>query len=121
MLNSLVGTPWLPELEGAVLCMEDVNEPPYRLDRMLWQLQEAGIFNCVGGVILGNFLYNGEDIASTAAEILLDLTRERDLPVWGGMPYGHGEDRFTLPVGAGVRIMDDGAIALETGVAGDDA
>ncbi len=102
VLASLVGTPFLPEFQGTVLFLEDVNEAPYRIDRMLTQLLQAGVLQGVRGVVLGVFQDCGEE-----AEILATL-RDRlgslGVPVCYGLPFGHISRKATLPIGLRVRL-----------------
>ena len=55
LVVSLVGTAFFPDIENAILVLEDVNEPPYRVDRMLNQLAMSGVFDRVAGVVFGEF------------------------------------------------------------------
>ena len=52
---SLIGTAFLPEVENRILLLEDINERPFRLDRMFWQLKNSGVFTSVSGLVLGEF------------------------------------------------------------------
>ncbi|HEX2463537.1 MAG TPA: LD-carboxypeptidase [Thermoanaerobaculia bacterium] len=118
MLVATLGTPWFPRLDGSLLFLEDVNEPLYRLDRMLTQLQLSGKLRRVKGMILGHLA--AEDGGDP--ELWLRL-RERSTAVgrrgivaWN-LPGGHGRPNLTLPLGAiarldpeaGALVIDDGA------------
>lgn len=112
-LVTMLGTPWFPDLSGAVLMLEDINEPLYRLDRLLTQLQLSGSLNELNGIILGQFcndqtdpvekLRTGEFVWQRVAE----LTRSQNIPIWGNFPVGHCRKNLTLPIGA-VCTMDSG-------------
>ncbi len=111
-LLTLLGTPFEPELAGRILFLEDIGEPPYRIDRMLTQLWLAGKLQNVAGIILGDFSYS--KTMDTNEQIrhheiiwnrVLQLTSHRQIPVWGGFPVGHGPANMTLPHGA-EAIMD---------------
>lgn len=111
-LLTLLGTPFEPEFAGRILFLEDIGEPPYRIDRMLTQLWLAGKLQDVAGIILGDFSYS--KTMETNEQIrhhemiwnrVLQLTSDRQIPVWGGFPIGHGPANMTLPHGA-EAIMD---------------
>lgn len=105
VLCSLVGTPWLPDFQGAILFLEDVGESVYRIDRMLLQLKHAGILRGIAGVMLGSFTAIPEDspnreLATVLAEYFLPL----GIPVLTGIPFGHIPEKITLPIGSRVRL-----------------
>ncbi len=111
-LLTLLGTPFEPEFAGRILFLEDIGEPPYRIDRMLTQLWLAGKLQNVAGIILGDFSYS--KTMETNEQIrhhemiwnrVLQLTSARQIPVWGGFPIGHGPANMTMPHGA-EAIMD---------------
>lgn len=121
LLTRLLGTPWLPDLDGAVLLLEDVGEQPYRIDRMWTHLRLAGVLDRVAGLALGDFT----DCETSGAEftlrdVLWSLVAETGLPCVGGLPVGHGA--VNVPVALGTRVrLDGGAGALsflEPAVAG---
>lgn len=115
LVVSLAGTPYLPALEGAVLFLEDVNEPPYRLDRLLFQLRMAGIFDRVGGVVFGQF--EGCDPEAkeegTPMEVFTAFAESVSCPVYAGLPYGHGQGRTVLPVGIPVIVEEAGRMTFD--------
>lgn len=111
-LLTLLGTPFEPAFDRRILFLEDVGEPPYRIDRLLTQLWLAGKLQQLAGIILGDFSYG--QTAETNAKIrhheaiwnrVLQLTGDTGIPVWGGFPVGHGPDNMTLPHGA-ESVMD---------------
>lgn len=106
LVASLVGTRFFPELDGAVLVLEDVNEPPYRVDRMLNQLAMAGVFDRVAGVVFGEFVdcEPEREIEGRIEDVIDDFVARVSCPVFCGLPYGHGKARRVLPIGLGVRI-----------------
>jgi muramoyltetrapeptide carboxypeptidase len=113
LLTRLLGTPFAPPLDGAVLLLEDVGERPYRLDRMWTHLALAGVFGRVRGLALGEFSdceEPGGDHGS--AEVLAELAAETGLPCVAGLPIGHGPVNQPVPLGARVRL-DAGAGRLE--------
>lgn len=97
-LSHLLGTPYFPDLKGALLLLEDRGEAPYRLDRMLNQLKLAGMFEGIGGLLLGHFQDCGEP--RRIGEIVLDLVRSWPFPVVAGLPFGHGYPNEVVPLGA---------------------
>jgi len=113
LLTRLLGTPYLPPLDGAVLLLEDVGERPYRLDRMWTHLALAGVFDRVGGLALGEFTDCEEPSGDyRVGDVLAGLVAEVGLPALGGLPIGHGAVNQPVPLGARVRL-DAGAGALE--------
>ncbi len=106
LVVSLVGTAFFPQLEGAVLVLEDVNEPPYRVDRMLNQLTMAGAFDRAAGVIFGDFVgcEPEREAEGRIEDVLDDFAARVSCPVYCGLPYGHGKARRVLPIGLHVRI-----------------
>lgn len=117
MVAHLVGTPYMPDVEGGILFLEDVGEVPYRIERMLYQLHLAGILGRQRAVLLGRFTEfalsdndGGYDLGSAIAQIRSVCTT----PILTGLPFGHVTDKLTLPVGgrcaldvrAGVATLD---------------
>ncbi|MFZ1729501.1 MAG: LD-carboxypeptidase [Bacteroidota bacterium] len=105
VLCSLVGTPWIPDFDGAVLFLEDVGESVYRIDRMLLQLKQAGVLSSLSAVLLGSFTSIPID---TPNRELVDVMKEYFLPlgvpVLSGIPFGHIPDKITLPIGSRVLV-----------------
>ncbi len=108
MIAALVGTPYLPRIDGGILFIEDVNEHPFRVERMLYQLRLAGILERQQAIVFGDFTGgklspydNGYDLAAVVAQIR-DVT---GLPVVTGLRFGHGADLVTLPFGAQARLL----------------
>jgi muramoyltetrapeptide carboxypeptidase len=108
VFTRLLGTPFMPNLDGAVLLLEDVGERPYRLDRMWMHLELAGVFRKVRGIALGSFTHCEErDATYTSEELLRELAVATGLPCVAGFPIGHGD--INEPVPLGVRVRLDGA------------
>lgn len=108
---ALIGTPYLPSLEGALLVLEDVNEPVYRIDRMLVQLRLAGALHGVRGIIFGactNCPEESDDGARTLDELLLELAHLLRVPCLAGVPIGHVPEQWTLPLGALAELDVEG-------------
>jgi muramoyltetrapeptide carboxypeptidase len=112
-LAQLLATPYEPAWEGAILLLEDINEPAYRVDRLLTQLSLAGRLERVTGIILGEFL-DSDSHSINDLELVwqraLELTPDT-IPVWANFPAGHGPRNITLPIGRPVR-MDSGTGTL---------
>jgi len=107
MLCSLLGTPHLPKVKGGVLFVEDVNEHPFRVERMLLHLLEAGILGAQKAVLMGHFtnfkpfpVDRGYRL-KTAIEYVRRRTR---VPIITGLPFGHVPTKLTLPVGRRVTL-----------------
>lgn len=113
VLTRLLGTPYFPALDGAVLLLEDVGERPYRLDRMWTHLALAGVFDRVRGIALGEFTGCEEpDAEYGSRDVLAGLAAETGLPCLAGLPIGHGDLNHPVPLGCHVRL-DATAGALE--------
>jgi muramoyltetrapeptide carboxypeptidase len=115
VLAGLVGTPYLPtqeQTQGGILFLEDVNEHPYRIERMLMQLLDAGILENQSAILLGGFsayrLYDNDRGYSLESAIEAICKRLPDgIPVLTGLPFGHQAEKLTLPVGAQAHIQYD--------------
>ncbi len=102
LVQALVGTPYFPSLDGAILFLEDVGEAVYRIDRMLAHLKLAGKLDKVAGVMLGRFTElsrGGDGGALGLDEVLQTHLGDLGVPVAAGFPFGHIDDQWTLPVG----------------------
>lgn len=101
LLTALLGTPYLPDLRGAILVIEDVHEELYAVDRCLTQLRLAGLLDSLAALLVGSF--NGTDdeqsLRTGVPLLARDLTPP-SVPVASGVAYGHIPRRLTLPVGA---------------------
>ncbi|GLI03036.1 peptidase S66 [Phytohabitans aurantiacus] len=119
LLASSVGTPDMPDLTGAIVLLEDVDEAPYRVDRMLTHLRRAGALAGIAGVAVGQFTNCADDWPVSVVEVLLDRLGDLGVPVLGGLPIGHGYGQLTVPVGV-PATMDAaaGTLIVEPGVSG---
>ena len=108
LLCSLLGTPFFPPLESALLVLEDIEEYPYRIDRMLNQLRLAGVFERLGGLLFGQFrdCFTAEEMeeAPTLAELALEQARGTGFPIVAGLPFSHFARRLVLPVGVRAEL-----------------
>ncbi|MEB3210027.1 MAG: LD-carboxypeptidase [Leptolyngbyaceae bacterium] len=116
VISGMVGSPYLPDMNGAILFLEDVGERPYRIDRMLTQLKLAGILDQLAGFIFGQCTScnPGNSFGSlTLEEILLDHIQPLGIPAWSGAWLGHVEPLLTVPIGVDVAIAaSEGTIQL---------
>lgn len=106
LVAASIGTPDLPDLAGAILLLEEVNEEPYRVDRMLTHLLRSRALRGIAGVAIGQFTDCG-DAEHVVAERLAAL----DVPVLGGLPVGHGDQHDAVPLGT-LAVMDADAGTL---------
>jgi muramoyltetrapeptide carboxypeptidase len=108
VLTSLIGTPFLPELGGCVLFLEDVGERPYRVDRMLTTWAQAGVLQRPAAIALGAFSDCGPGPDGvTVEQVLDDRLGSLGIPVVAGVPAGHLDDNLELPFGAEVVLDAD--------------
>lgn len=103
-LVTVLGTPYEPDFRGKVLFVEDVNEPPYKIDRMLTHLKSAGKLAGVKGVILGQMPGCDTD-NGLLREVILDVLAAIEGPILFGFPTGHGPRNLTIPLGVPVQIQ----------------
>lgn len=99
LIVSSIGTPDMPDLTGAILLIEDVDEPPYKVDRMLTQLRRCGALSGVAGVAVGQFTNCADDWPVSVADVIADRLGDLGVPVLGGLPIGHGVGQLAVPVG----------------------
>lgn len=112
IVSELLGTPYMPALSGAILLLEDVNEPMYRLDRMFTQLRLAGIYDRISGIVLGHFIgSDGSDLSDHVEDLVLEMTKQFEFPVVSRFPHGHGLPNVTLPHGM-TAILDTSVPSL---------
>ena len=103
----LIGTPWMPHLDGTILVLEDVGEAPYRVDRMLTQWRSAGLLDKVSGVACGRFSWMEDDIQPgdfSMEEILENRLGGLGVPLVVNLPIGHGLPNQALPLGQRARL-----------------
>jgi muramoyltetrapeptide carboxypeptidase len=116
LLQCLIGTPYFPELAGAILFLEDVGEDLYRVDRMLAHLRLIGALRRLAGVLVGRFTAlqrSGGDGALGFDEVLASYFEPLSIPVAYGFPVGHIESQWTLPLGVRARLdADRGEVEL---------
>jgi muramoyltetrapeptide carboxypeptidase len=114
LLAALCGTPYAPSMTNAILVIEDVGEAVYRIDRMLTQLRLSGALEQVVGIAFGQFTEVPEDAANSQRSIdhVLQETADRlGVPSIAGIPMGHCDAQWTIPLGA-IAVLDADARAL---------
>ncbi|MBO3463535.1 S66 peptidase family protein [Aetokthonos hydrillicola] len=107
VLSGIVGSPYVPNLKGAILFLEDTNENVYRIDRLITHLKLAGVFNQLSGFIFGQCtqcLPDADYGSLTLEEVLNDHIRPLKIPSWSGAEIGHLDTILTLPIGTEVEI-----------------
>lgn len=115
VLASLLGTPHFPKMRGGVLFLEDVNEHPYRVERSLLQLRQAGVLETQKAVLLGAFTdYRKSplDRGYTLKTAIAHLRTQTKTPILTGLPFGHVPTKVCLPVGRRITLVVQGRDAL---------
>ncbi|MEB3219114.1 MAG: LD-carboxypeptidase [Nostocales cyanobacterium 94392] len=116
VFSTLVGSPYLPNLKGAILFLEEVEENIYRIDRFLTHLKLAGVLKQIGGFIFGQCpgCTPGTGYGSlTLEQVLFDHIKALNIPAWHGANIGHMENILTIPIGSQVEInADSGSITM---------
>jgi muramoyltetrapeptide carboxypeptidase len=107
LLVATLGTPEQVRTRGTILLLEDVIEPPFRVDRMLTQLRRAGMLRGVRGIVLGDFPGCAPPAGArwTLRDVLLDRLGDLGIPVLWRFPYGHtARPNLTLPLGIAATL-----------------
>ncbi|HUC17558.1 MAG TPA: LD-carboxypeptidase [Acetobacteraceae bacterium] len=99
LIAAMLGSGFVPDTKEYILFLEDVREAPYRIDRMLVQLRNAGVFSGVAGVVFGEMQECNDDI-NDLREIIRDVLAEFSFPIAFGLPAGHGPTNIALPLGS---------------------
>ncbi len=110
LIAALAGTPYAPDYSGAILVLEDVGEPTYRIDRMLQQLLMSGALSGLAGIAIGEFSEGtpSHDVMSRKLDdVLRDMAELAGVPAVAGIPLGHIDDQWTLPLGARAALDAD--------------
>jgi muramoyltetrapeptide carboxypeptidase len=106
LLSSLCGTPYMPDLTDGILILEDINEPVYRIDRMLQQLKLGGVLNGCKAIVFGDCTSCPEDAGGAEAgarkfdDVLGEIAHSLGVPCLSGVPVGHIDEQWTIPLGA---------------------
>jgi muramoyltetrapeptide carboxypeptidase len=111
MLCATIGTAWQPAFRDSILVLEDIEEPPYRFDRMLTHLLNAGLLQQVQGIAIGvnrNCLdpkaVGAKEYRQTVEDVIRERLRPLGVPVVQGLPFGHVRQNATLPLGVGATL-----------------
>jgi muramoyltetrapeptide carboxypeptidase len=115
MLTSLIGTPYLPDINKGILWFEDVGEHPYKVERMLLQWLHAGILQKQRAVIVGQFndyKLTAHDKGFKLQTVIDRLRAQLKIPVLQGLPFGHVPTKVCLPFGMNTHLMLEGKEAL---------
>ena len=110
VLVSILGTPYMPDMNGTILLLEDIGEELYKIDRYLSQLKNAGILDAVKGVLLGRFVdiaADENDNPIQLQDVLNFYFGSLKVPVLVNIPYGHSSLNLTLPIGCPVQLDAD--------------
>lgn len=110
LLTNLMGTPYQPDFKERILLIEDVGIEPYNVDGMLSQLDLAGVFAQVSGVIIGQFedcINRDASHHDTVEDVINEWSTRLDVPCIKDFPYGHGKKNCVLPIGANIRLNAD--------------
>ena len=116
VLTALTGTKYFPDMKNKILILEDINEAPYKVDRLLNQLRLNGVFSKIKGIILGRFVDCYEDDANkktlTLGEVIDDYFCPLKIPSLYVFPHGHIKDFVTIPFGLKIKL-DSGKQSVE--------
>lgn len=108
VLSSMIGSPYLPDIHGGILFLEDVREQPYRIERMLYALHLAGVLQKQQAIVLGDFrMDNIVDIYDESYdfyEVIQHIRNVTGVPILTGFPFGHILQKATFPLGAPCRL-----------------
>jgi muramoyltetrapeptide carboxypeptidase len=106
VIAAMMGTPWQPVFDNHILFLEDTGEKAYRIDRMLVQMRQAGVFERVAGIVFGALQPPPESAQEheMIAEFVSEQTAGLKCPVLFGIEAGHGTENLTLPFGVRVRL-----------------
>ncbi|MGM9512791.1 LD-carboxypeptidase [Roseateles sp. DB2] len=111
IVNSLLGTPHFPKVKGGILFLEDINEHPYRVERNLLQLLQAGVLDEQKAIVLGDFggwKKSPLDRGYTLKSVVEALRARTRTPILTGLPFGHVRTKVCLPVGHRVDLVVQG-------------
>jgi muramoyltetrapeptide carboxypeptidase len=111
LLAAIIGTPYQPRFQGAILYLEDIGEDPYRVDRMLAQLCATGILPGAAALLLGQFTdcvpRDASSPSFSVSEVLQEYASPGSYPCLSSVPFGHERRKMTIPVGIRARIIAD--------------
>ena len=115
VLTSMLGTPYFPVVKKGVLFLEDVGEHPYKIERMLTQLLNAGVLQNQKAIVFGQFTSYKlipHDKGFKLKTVIDRLRTQLKIPVLTGLPFGHVSTKVLLPIGAKVDLATEGRDAF---------
>ena len=108
VLSALIGTEYFPDLKNRILIFEDIDEPPYKIDRILNQFRLLKVFKLLNGIVLGRFVDCFEHDTSkktlTLGEVMEFYLKDLNIPVLYSFPHGHIKDMITVPYGINIKM-----------------
>lgn len=108
ILSTCVGTPFMPDFEGAIMLIEDVGELAYRVDRLLTHLGNCGVLRRLAGIAVGQFSEPGQgNNAIKPADVLMERLGRLGIPVVGGLSIGHGDRNLAVSLGSQATLDGD--------------
>ena len=116
VMVSMLGTDFEPNWNNKILFLEEIKEEPYRIDRMLWQMKQAGVFNKISGLVLGSFRKcepEEPEKSFSLDEIFEQHFKDATFPAYQGASFGHIAPKFTLPIGL-IAEIDSNNWTIET-------
>jgi muramoyltetrapeptide carboxypeptidase len=120
VITSAVGTPTAMKPKGQMIFFEDTGERAYRVDRMICQLEQSGFFKNVKAILLGNFIGGlDKDGQSRVMSVWQKFAQQSKIPVFIGLPAGHGNDQWPVPLGTMAHVTSgrEAQIEIQTGLA----
>lgn len=113
LMECLTGTPYLPDMRGSILLLEDVGEDPYRIDRMMSHLFSAGVFDGLAGIAFGEFYRCSPKDKNDGSvnDVLNEWGNKLKIPAVGNIIYGHQPNHCVVPVG-GQAVIENGALCV---------
>lgn len=106
LVHSSIGTPWAGSFQNKILFLEDIGEAPYRLDRALWQMLNAGVFKGIKALVLGDFIYSASKKSKyEMKKVFQSFADHVSFPVVEGVPCGHGAKKEALPFMTSCQLL----------------
>lgn len=101
---SMLGSAFLPDFKDKILFLEDYNEEPYKIDRLLTQLNNAKLFTKINGLVVGKFFKSKFRNNNDVIKLLRDKISHYNIPIIYGFPIGHGKENYIVPIGLNVML-----------------
>lgn len=113
LMSPIVGTPHMPEISGSILFVEDIGEEPYRVDRYFVHFRESGLLRQVGGFVVGQMIdctpaKDDPTPSLTLDQVIKDFIKPLSVPALSGLDYGHGNVKYTMPIGVRAALEVEG-------------